>query len=164
MDVLLILRFILNGVPESAALIFTTLAIVGYRASFRIIFFNAFIITAIIYLLRMTLVPHGIHTVFGMVVLALVVYKIAKVSVGTAIFAVSGVIFILVNVEFVSCYLAESLFDYKLYFQLDSDAGWLWIIFGLPQVLIMWAVGYCIHKYLRPLVLKYSGKEVYYGK
>ena len=145
---MLIFNFIFQGWPEMAAVIFTSFAIVGYKPNLRDNICYSLLLVAIIYLFRMLPIPFGLHTLVALIVIVLIIYKVAKASLGSSFFAAFSVIIILT--------FAETLFQFlfkKIIGNVPISQRWLWIMVGWPQIASLAGIGIIIRK-IRPIVIK----------
>ncbi|SHK44062.1 hypothetical protein [Desulforamulus aeronauticus] len=145
---MLIFNFVFQGWPETAALIFAAFAIVGYKPNWREIISYSFLSVAIIYLFRMHPMLFGLHTLVSLTVIVLIIYKVAKASLGSSFFAAFSVMLILTFSEALFLFLFK-----KIIGDVPMSQRWLWIMVGWPQVVCLAWIGMIIRK-LRPIVIK----------
>ena len=144
---MLVFNFIFQGWPETAAVIFVAFAIVGYKPNLREIISYSLLLVTILYLFRMHPILFGLHTLVGLIVIVLIIYKVTKASLGSSFFAA----FIISTVLF----FFETIF-YLLFKNLIGNISinqWLWIMIGWPHVVSLAGVGIIIRK-IRPIVIK----------
>ncbi len=145
---MLIFNFIFHGWPEAAALIFAAFAIVGYKPNLREIISYSFLLVTIIYLFRIHPMLFVLHTLVALIVMVLIIYKGTKVSLSSSFFAASSTVFILLLIETLMILLFK-----KITGHLPITQGWLWIMFGWPQIVSLTGIGILIRR-IRPIVIK----------
>lgn len=143
-DNMVMIKFFLQGVPETAAVIFVSFALVGYRAKLKDILGWATIITFVVYLLRFWAM--GMHNIVAIVLLVLILYRVAKVPAIRSFIIALTVNFVLAMLEFFTLRVLDMVFGYKLTLQ-PTPGDWLWIISGWPQIIILFIVGYYLYKF-----------------
>ena len=145
---MLIFNFIFQGWPETAALIFAAFAIVGYKPNLREIISYSLLLVAIIYLFRIHPMLFGLHTLVALIVIVLIIYKVAKASLGSSFFAAFSVMLILTLTEALIFLLFK-----KIIGNVSMSQGWLWIVVCWPQIVCLAGSAIIIRK-LRPIVIK----------
>ncbi len=143
-----IFNFIFQGWPETAALIFVSSAIVGYKPNFRESVSYSLLLVTIIYLVRLLPLPFGLHTLVGVIALGLVICRVTKASTGTSFFAAFSTMFLLFFLETIFHILFKSLIG-----NVSMNQEWLWIIVGWPQIVCLAGAAIIIRK-IRPIVIK----------
>ena len=145
---MLFLNFIFQGWPETVALIFTSFAIVGYKPNLReIIGYSLFLVT-MIYLFRIFPMSFGLHTIVAVITLALITYKVTKVSLGISFFTAFITIFLIAFLEMGFQLLIKNLIG-----DVSMDQGWYWIMLGWPQTVCLVGLAIIIRKF-RPTLIK----------
>lgn len=150
LDKMLIIKFFLQGVPEVAAVLFVSFAMVGYQSKTKELLFLAVSFTLIVYTLRTILGPTGVYSIAGLILLVLVLHKVTKISVIPAFLITVIVNFLLVVLEFIMLKAVNILLNYQLTYQPTNGGDWLWIISGWPQVIILFIFGHFVYKYFKP--------------
>ncbi|SHK44147.1 hypothetical protein [Desulforamulus aeronauticus] len=145
---MLFFKFIFQGWPETAALIFVAFAIVGYKPNLRESLSYSFFLVTIIYLFRILPVSFGLHTIVGVIALVLIICKVTKVSLGTSFLTAFSTMFLLAFLETGSHQLIKNLIG-----NVSMDQGWYWIMIGWPHVVSLVGVGIIIRK-IRPIAMK----------
>lgn len=149
MNALLVAKFFLQGVPETAAVLFACFALAGYKIKARLLLPYAIFLALIVYLLRALPGFLGIHSIVGMILLTVMVHKVSKISLGKAFFIAVTVNFVLALVELLVLNILGVLFSYQLAY-CPTEWDWLWLFNGWPQIIILFLFGYVVSKYLRP--------------
>ncbi len=144
---MLIFNFILQGWPETAAVIFTAFAIVGYKPNLREIISYSLLLVSILYLFRMHPMLFGLHTLAGLLVIALIIHKVTKSSLGNSFFAAASTVLILLLIETWFYFLFGRIIG-----NVQMSQRWLWILVGWPQIASLAGVAIIIRK-LRPSVI-----------
>ncbi len=145
---MLILKFIFQGWPETAALIFLAFSMVGYKPNLRESVSYSLLLVTIIYLFRMPSIPFGLHTIVGVITLVILVYRVTKVSLGISFLAAFSTYLILAFMETLFSFLFEQLIG-----NISMSQGWLWIIVGWPQILGLVGSAIVIRK-IHPILIK----------
>ncbi len=145
---MLIFNFIFQGWPETAALIFVAFTIVGYKPNWQEIISYSLLLVAMIYLFRMHPMLFGLHTLVSLTGVVLIIYKVAKASLGSSFFAAFSAMLILTFSEAVFHFLFK-----KIIGDVPMSQRWLWIMFGWPQIVCLAWIGIIIRK-LRPIVIE----------
>ncbi len=145
---MLIFNFVFQGWPETAAVIFLAFAMVDYKPNVREIISYSLLLVSILYLFRMHPILFVLHTLVGLLVIALIIYKVTKTSLGSSFFVASSTVIILLLMETLSFLLFG-----KIIGNVSISQRWLWIMFGWPHVVSL-AVLAIIIKKIRPSVVK----------
>ena len=145
---MLIFNFIFQGWPETAAIIFVAFAIVGYKPNLRESISYSFLLVSILYLFRMHPILFGLHTLVGLIVIVLIIYKVTKASLGISFFAAASTVLILLLMETLSFLLFQKITGNVPIYQ-----RWLWIMVGWPQIVSLAGAAIIIRK-IRPIIIK----------
>lgn len=148
---MLIFNFVFQGWPETAAVIFLAFAMVGYKPNVREIISYSLLLVTILYLFRMHPLLFGLHTLVGLLVIALIIYKVTKASLGSSFFAASSTVIILLLMETLSFLLFG-----KILGNVSISQRWLWIILGWPPIVSLAGIGMLICR-IRPNIIKNIG-------
>lgn len=150
-----IINFIFQGVPEVAALIFTAFSILGLQVNIRKMLLYGFILTSLIWFIRVLEIPFGLHTLAALIGLAVIVYKQGKVTLGTSVYVGVITLFLLVCAETIVHLSYEKFFGNVL-----IEDVWLWVILGWPQIGILIGIAFVIQRVIRPIIMiKYNKKD-----
>ena len=148
---------IAQGYPEEVALV--TLAFVISRSpiKWKIICLSSVVLAFANYILRNYFDPFGIHTIFTIVMIFLILLFFGKCSIVQSIFAslLSMALLIICEVTCVSTLV--SIFNISTK-ELTSDTK-VRILVTLPQVIIMFIIGFIIVKYFNKKRYVYADKS-----
>lgn len=146
-----IINLVFQGLPETAALIFTSFAIVGYNHKLREIISYSLILVSLIYLIRLFPAFFGLHTLIGVIALVVITCRVTKASLGFSFFAAFSTMFILFFLETITHLLFIDIVG-----NVSMKHGLVWIMIGWPQIIGLLGVGILIKK-IRPIVIKKQG-------
>lgn len=138
-----LINLFFQGIPEMAALIFTSLTVVRHTSNWRRVLGFGVFLAALAWSLRLMLVPFGLYSLVIMFSLAIIVYKEAKVSLGRAFFGVFVAAFLLLTMETIAHLIMEKIFGFSF-----SGEGWSWVMAGWPQILGLLTVALLIKKFI----------------
>jgi hypothetical protein len=139
------LLFLMQGIPESSGLIAFSLSLVRVKLRWGIILAAGFVFTVITYLLRELPVTFGLHTVAGLLMLAVFISKATKVLPSRSL-AAAFISFALLALLEAVMYEASARLLHMEIKDIISDYL-LWKITALPQGLLLIAAALLISWY-----------------
>jgi len=143
MNKISLLSMVLQGIPEEIAI--TSLAFILAKAKLqwgKIILFGC-LMAGIIYFIRLLPTTFGVHTLISMVSMIIFVSSYSGTGPTRCILSVLSSFLLLIIVESGVFYLAEAMGYSYQELKANEIAN---IIFGYPQVLIIFAAGFFIKK------------------
>ena len=137
-----LLLVIFHGIPESAALVFVTLAIVKANFNWKHILLFGTLLAAAAFFVRLLPVAFGVHTVLLMLMLSLIVINFTRYDIYKVVTSVLIVTLLIIVFEFISFSFIMFLFDIRL----EEIAGntLLRIVMGAPSTLLLFLTGFTI--------------------
>jgi hypothetical protein len=141
--------FLVQAIPESTGMIAFSLALVRVRLRWGIILAAGSVFSVIIYFLRELPVSYGLHTVASMLILAVFIGKITKVSPSRSFAAVFICFALLMLLESVILQATACLLHSEIQYIMSDYL--LWRITGLPQALLLNIAAVLISRYRKPL-------------
>ncbi|AQS60043.1 hypothetical protein [Desulforamulus ferrireducens] len=145
---MIFISFVFQGLPETAALIFTSFAIVGYNPKVREIIIYSLTLVSLIYFFRLFPGVFGLHTLVGVIALVILICRVAKVSLGVSFFAAFSTMFLLFFLETIVHLLFVNIVG-----NVSRNQELIWVIIGWPQIAGLVGTGILIRK-IRPIVIK----------
>ncbi len=143
------LLFLMQTIPESSGMIAFSLALTRVRLRWGIILSAGSVFAVIIYCIRELPVAFGLHTVVGMLLLAVFISKATKVLPSRSFAAVFACFALLALLEALMYEATTSLLNREIK-DIMSDYL-LWRIIGLPQALLMNIAAVLVSRYRKPL-------------
>ncbi|MEG6616630.1 hypothetical protein V6C27_09410 [Peptococcaceae bacterium 1198_IL3148] len=144
-------NLIIQGWPESVAVIIFCLAILRQGYQLRTVVLYGFLLATAVCLVRILPIPLGVHTLVACLGLTIVLRILAGVSFATSFYTTFIGLFVLACTETLVHVLYITFFGDVAY-----GDGWQWILIGWPQILIIMA--------LTLLIKKYNSKSYKVGK
>ncbi|MEW6696411.1 MAG: hypothetical protein ACOY35_08370 [Bacillota bacterium] len=144
----------LQGWPETAALVFTAFSIIGYKLPIRSLAIHSFILTSVVWLIRIFSIT-GLHTLVSMLWLAILIKNVARVSFAKSVNISFCVFFLLLCIE-----TSVHIVIKKVFGQISLDQGFIWVLLGWPQIFIMIAIGLIIQNTRFWIIDKFKNKGV----
>ncbi|WP_028308022.1 hypothetical protein [Desulfitibacter alkalitolerans] len=137
-----LLLVIFHGIPESAALVFVTLAVLKANFSWKNVLLLGALLAAAAFFVRLLPVAFGIHTVLLILMLSVIVLYFTKYDIIKVVTAVLIAAVLLLVFEFISFSFIMFLFDIRL----EEIAGntLLRIVMGAPSTLLLFLTGFTI--------------------
>lgn len=137
-----IVSAVLQGIPESAALIFLTMVILKAKFKWKTVVVLGIILTATAFFIRMLPFAFGVHTVLLMLVLSFIVSYVTKYDMIKVIPAVLGSGILLIVYEFVS--YKSIMYLFNLSFEAIVDSIMLKIAIGTSHTILLFLTGFII--------------------
>ena len=104
-----LLQWLLQGIPESLAIVYLAIALAGQKPETWKILLLGIIDAVIIYLIRLLPLTFGVHSILQILVIAFLLHLFFKVSFGKSLFSALTVIITLAVTETVFCPLCRLL-------------------------------------------------------
>lgn len=142
---LTILQWLLQGIPESLALVTLALALAGEKLEMRRIALLGIIEAVIIFAIRLLPLTFGVHSILSIFSMALLLNLFLKVRFSRSLLSALIVIIALAAAETVSFYLFLYLTGLS-YEQLFENL-FIYIISGWPQVILLFLLALAIHRW-----------------
>ncbi len=135
---------IVQGIPESLVFVFLIYALLGVKAPWTGIAGFGLLHLGLMLVVRSTGAPFPAHTLVGLMVMSVVISLREQIALHRVIFAWAFGVVILIASETLFSILATSMIDLSSE-ELVTDQL-MWILVGLPHVVVMALLAWWIHR------------------
>lgn len=143
------LLFLMQGIPESMGYVALSLALAGVPLRWGRIMAAGTVLCVIFFIIRALPVTFGLHTVAGMLLLAIFITKTTSVPPSKSFIVVFASFATLALLELTLCELFFKIT--KLDFQTTISNYLLWKLVSLPQAVLLIIIAVLISKFKKPV-------------
>lgn len=141
-----ILALLLQGIPEDIALVTLSFVIARIPLNWKTIVGFGLILAFSAYLVRLTPLPFGLHTILILILLSSMLFKISNGNVSLSLIACMVSFLILCIFELTSVTLLMNVFHLTTTEFYTNE--WIRILIGEPEVILLFIFAFLLNRFL----------------